>query len=136
MRLPRQDPTDVLSDRAFKSHYRFDKDSVRRLVGLLHLGRQDDRGRPLSPTQQLCVALNFYGGGHYTRVAGLCGGVSQPAAWNAIERVTNALLLLKGQFIRLPTDEEAAASAQRNFRKYRLPRYVLFLCNESSLIII
>jgi hypothetical protein len=124
VRLRRQNPTDpgVLSDRAFKSHYRFDKESVRRLAGLLDLGRQDDRGRPLSPIQQLCVALNFYGGGHYTRVAGLCGGVSQAAAWNAIERVTNALLLLKDQFIRLPTDAEAAASAQRNFRRYRLPR--------------
>ena len=42
-----QVPTDVLSDRAFKSHYWFDKDLVRRLVGLLHLGRQDDRGRPI-----------------------------------------------------------------------------------------
>jgi hypothetical protein len=122
MRLPRLDPTVVLSDMAFKSHYRFDKESVVRLAGLLNLGRQNDRGRPLSPVQQLCVALNFYGGGHYTRVAGLCGGVSQPAAWNCIERVTNGLLLLKDHFIRLPTDEEAAASAQRNLENYGLPR--------------
>ncbi len=50
---------------------------MRRLAALMNLGRENDRGRPLSPIQQVCVALNFYGGGHYTRVAGLCGGVSQ-----------------------------------------------------------
>jgi hypothetical protein len=95
---------------------------VRRLAALLNLGRDNDRGRPLSPIQQVCVALNFYGGGHYTRVAGLCGGVSQNAGWTCIERVTNALLLLKDQFIRMPTDQEAAASAQHNFLRFGLPR--------------
>ncbi len=98
---------------------------MRRLATLLDIGRRNDQGRPLSPIQQVCIALNFYGGGHYTRVAGLCGGVSQNAGWESVERVTNALLLHKNEFIRMPTDQEVAASARRNSQDYGLPRYHL-----------
>jgi hypothetical protein len=123
VRLHHLDPTEELSDTIFKSHYRFDKVGVRRIAGVLNLDRDNDRGKPLSPVQQVCLALNFYGGGHYTRVAGLCSGVSQSAAWNAIERVTNELCRIKPQVIQLPSDLEVREAAERNYLRFGLPRF-------------
>jgi hypothetical protein len=119
----RLDPMTALSDAEFKSHFRFNKDSVLRLVEILNLGRMNNRGRPLTPVQQVCIALNFYAGGHFTRIAGLCGGVSQKAAWVAIERVTNQLCLLKDQYIHMPTDQEMQETATRLEAKFHLPRF-------------
>jgi hypothetical protein len=119
----RLDPLIGLTDAEFKSNFRFDKDSVVRLVDILNLERVNNRGRPLTPVQQVCLALNFYAGGHFTRIAGLCGGVSQKAAWLAIERVTNQLVLLKDQFIHMPTDQEMEETATRLETKFKLPRF-------------
>jgi hypothetical protein len=83
----RLDPMTALSDAEFKSHFRFNKDSVLRLIEILNVGHMNNRERPLTPMQQVCIALNFYAGGHFTRIAGLCGSVSQKASWVAIECV-------------------------------------------------
>jgi hypothetical protein len=89
----------------------------------LALGRRNNRGRPLTPIQQVCVALNFYAGGHFTRISGLCGGVSQKTAWLAINRVTNKLCRLKAHFIRLPTTLEMEETAARLEERFHLPRF-------------
>jgi hypothetical protein len=96
---------------------------VKDLARILPLDRPNNRGRPLTPIQQVCIALNFYGGGHLTRVAGLCGGVSQKAAWCAIRKVTAGLCDLKGQVIQMPTNREMAATAQRLERRFHLPGF-------------
>jgi hypothetical protein len=116
-------PLTALSDTEFKSHFRFDKESVNRLAGLLNLGRKNNRGRPLTPVQQVCLALNFYAGGHFTRIAALCGGVSQKTAWLAIQKVTNQLCLLKAQYIRMPTTQEMEETANRLEAQFHLPRF-------------
>lgn len=113
----------ALSDAEFKSHFRFNKASVTRLAEILGLGRRNFRGRPLSPIQQVCIALNFYGGGHFTRVSGLCGGVSQKAAWTAIHRVTDKLCLLRAFYIKFPTNQELMETAQRLEERFNLPRF-------------
>jgi hypothetical protein len=77
----------------------------------------------LTPEQQLCIALNFFGGGIYTRIAGFCGGVSKSCAWVTINRVTDRLLVLKGQFIQLPTNAEMAETAQYFLERFGLPRF-------------
>jgi hypothetical protein len=120
----RVDPTEVLSDFEFKRHFRFDKETVRRLAEMLHddLSKPDNRGRPLTPIQQICVTLNCYAGAIFQRTAGLCGGVSQHAARWAIKRVTLALCRRKSEFIRLPSDQEMQATAQRMMEKFHLPR--------------
>ncbi len=97
---------------------------MQRLTGLLEgLDHANNRGRPLTPIQQVCIALGFYGGGHLTRIAGLCGGVSQKAAWWAVRRVTRAITVLKPEYIRMPTDRECAATAQRLLNRYKLPGF-------------
>jgi hypothetical protein len=96
---------------------------VARLAVILDLGRPNNRGRPLTPEQQLCIALNFFGGGIYTRIAGFCGGVSNSCAWVTINRVTDRLFALKGQFIQLPTNADLAETAQYFLERFGLPRF-------------
>jgi hypothetical protein len=90
---------------------------------MLDLGRPSFQGRPLTPVQQVCIALNFYANGHFARVGALCGGVSQKAAWSAIHRVTEKLCSLKSQYIHMPTNREMAETAQRMPDRFELPRF-------------
>jgi hypothetical protein len=119
------DPLASISDAEFRRHFRFDTDNVRRLVDMLqpNLDIDSDRGIPLSPIQQLCLALNFYGGGHFQQIAGLCGGVSQPTAHRCIKRVTESLCQLKPQHIMMPTRQQMQETAWRMEDKYDLPRF-------------
>ena len=80
-----------LSEREFKSHFRFSKDTVSKLVDLMRpdLEHETNRGLPLSPELKVCLALATYGGGHFQRVTGLCGGVRQSTARKAIVQVTD-----------------------------------------------
>ena len=51
-----------LSDREFKSHFRFNKDTVCKLVDHMRpdLEHETNRGLPLSPELKLCLALATY----------------------------------------------------------------------------
>jgi hypothetical protein len=120
---PRVDPIELMSDFQFKRHFRFSKDNARRILELLDLDRPNNRGLPLTPMQQLCLALNQYGGGHFTRVSAYCGNVSYTAAWAAIDGVTDALYDLEDVVIRLPTVRESEETARRMFEKYHLPGF-------------
>jgi hypothetical protein len=121
----RIDPTEVLSDAEFKRHFRFDKQSVRDIANMLHndLAQPNNRGRPLTPLQQVCIALNHYAGAHFQRVSAMCAGVSQTAAWWAIKRVTYALCDRKAEFIRMPTVQDMEETAQRMLERFHLPRF-------------
>ncbi len=83
----RVDPRDALRDYEFKQHFRFSKENATRLADFLDLDRGNNRGLPLTPIQQVCIALATFAGGHFQRISGYCGMVSQNAAWWAIERV-------------------------------------------------
>ena len=125
---PRSDPTEYLTDFEFKRHFRFNKESVRRLAEMLDLEPPNNRGLPLSPLQSTCIALNHFAGAHFTRVSAYCGNVSYCAAWNAVDRVRDALCRLQDEYILMPSEEEMAATARRMEEKFHLPRYrnVLF----------
>ncbi len=96
---------------------------VNRLAGLLNLGRKNNRGGPLTLVQQVCLALNFYAGNHFTRIAGLCGGVSQKTTWLAIQKVTNQLCLLNAQYIHMPTTQEIEETANRLEAQFHLSQF-------------
>ena len=118
----RVDPRDIMTDKEFKLHFRFSKETVGRIAKMLHTDLAlDPQGEPLSPVQQLCVALHHYGGGHYQRVTGLCGGVSQNAARTALIQVTNALVARKAQFIFMPDIQEMGDTSERMFQRFGLP---------------
>ena len=56
----------------------FSKESVERLADMLETDLIYDtrRGVPMSPVQQVCIALHHYGGNQFQRVSGVCAGVS------------------------------------------------------------
>ncbi len=87
------DPILAISDEEFRKNFRYSKEHALRLLHMLHadLSHEDGRGDSLTPLQQLCIALNYYGGGMYQRVAALCGGVSQPTVHRCIAKVCIAV---------------------------------------------
>ena len=126
-RVPRDrvDPRTSMSDPEFKRHFRFTKHTVERIAEML---REDlefgtNRGEPLSPVQQVCVALHHFGGGQFQRVTGLCGGISQNGARLALIRVTDALVKRRAEFIYMPSIEEMEETSQRIMERFKLPRF-------------
>ena len=73
--------------------------------------------------QAVCITLNHFGGGHFQRVSGYCGNVSTTAAWHAIQRVRDQLAGMKAEYVRLPTQEQSAATARRNLERFHLPGF-------------
>ncbi len=81
------------------------------------------RGRPLTPIQKVCIALNSYAGGHFQRVSGLCGGVSKAAAHKAICQVTEAIVARRNEFIFFPSVDEMRESQRELAARFGLPRF-------------
>ena len=123
MYKPRTDPRDM-RDTEFKQHFRFSKDSVNRLADLLaeDLSRATNRGLPVPPAMQICIALNTFAGGHFQRISGWCSGVSQNSARLCVVRVAEALIRKKEDFICMPNADEMQKTAERMYERFRLPR--------------
>ena len=128
-RVPRDrvDPRDSMSDPEFKRHFRFNKQTVERIADMLEedLKFDTNRGDPLSPVQQVCVALHHFGGGQFQRVTGLCGGISQNGARLALIRVTDALVKKRAEFIYMPGIEEMEETSQKIMERFKLPRFAM-----------
>ena len=118
----RDDPF-TLPDREFKRHFRFTKQSVRRLSAMLQLQVGPRPGKPLTDLQRLCIALHHFGSKNFIRTSGNCGKVSYNAAWRAVDSVRDALVALAPRVIRLPTDAEAQETANRMEQRYGLPGF-------------
>ena len=84
---------------------------------------KNNRGQPLSPLQQVCLALHHYAGNQFQRVSGVCGGVSQAAARQALVRVTDALVKRKQEFIFMPTVQEMEDTSAQMLGRFHLPRF-------------
>lgn len=119
----RIDPRRHLNDVDFKKHFRFNKQTVTWLAESLALERANDRGRPLTPIQSVCLTLNHFGGGQFNRVSAYCGNSSASATWRAIERVRDALCERAHEYIVMPTVAEMRATADRMFERYHLPNF-------------
>ena len=76
----------------------------------------------MSPTQQVCIALNHYAGGQFQRVTGMCGGLSQGGARMSLVRVTDAIVEKKDEFIKLPSKAKCEDTVLRMKEKFGLPR--------------
>lgn len=60
----RQSPVQVYDDTQFRARYRYCKETVLELLGILSLqASRNNRGLPLPPIQQLLLTLCFYGAG-------------------------------------------------------------------------
>ena len=107
----------------FKQHFRFNKQNFRRILDLIehNLVYPTPRNNPLTPTQQLCIALSFYAGVSFQKTLGLVAGVSQYSAWKAIHRVTDALMAYKDRYIHLPPRQTLEDTARRMLQRYHIP---------------
>lgn len=118
----RVNPADMMTDEVFKSHFRFDKMSVLRLLDELGMERQINRGLPITPQQALCIGLCHVAGGHFQRITALSiGKVSKSTAHYAIKDVRRRILALKNTYVKMPTREEREETAAWVLEKYKLP---------------
>lgn len=92
-----------------------------RLEGLIgdRLTRQTRRNEPLTPRQQIMIALRFYASGSFLQVIGDTFGVDIATVSRVITRVTDALFHLKDDYIKFPTSDEARNVAKRGFYAQR-----------------
>jgi len=82
-----------LGDEDFRLRFRLRKDSVSDLVKILDddLQHQTRRGLPLTPMQQVLIALRFYVKGTFQRVIGDLFGVSVFATCTVIHKFSRAI---------------------------------------------
>ena len=66
------------------------------------LQHQTRRGLPLTPVQQVLIALRFYATGTFQRVIGDLFGVSAFAACTANNKVSKAVAKQRAQFLSFP----------------------------------
>ena len=85
----------------------------------------NNRGTPLSPIQQVCIALNHYGGNQFQRVSAVCAGVCQGTARNCLVRVTEALVKRRADFMFMPSMEEMAETSSLMEERFHLPRFAM-----------
>jgi hypothetical protein len=124
---PLSDPKEAMSDHEFKLNFRFSKDSVQRITDMLtpDFQNEDNKGLPAPPFEQVCITLYTMGGGQFQRISGFCFGISQSTARLCILRVTDALIKLKDEYMHLPDVEEMAATAERIYQRFHLPRFCM-----------
>lgn len=98
----------------FRRHYRFTKEGVLKLTDLIEekLKCQDGRGSPLTPLQQICLVLSYFGGGTFQHTAGYIAGVKKTCSNTAVKRVTEAICGLAAETIQMPERRQMRESAQ------------------------
>ena len=123
----RADPMKLYNEREFKRRFRMTKDNVLRLSNLIkhHLEKENNRGHPLLPLQQLLLCLHHLGSASFQRATGDTMGVTQFGAWVSIVRVYDAILLLEPDFLTFPDAAEQAGTAMRMLERFKIPRLSL-----------
>lgn len=114
-----------MSDAQFKLHFRFTKVGVRRITNMLlpFLMRNNEKGNPLSPFNQVCIALLQLSGACFQRTTGLAaGGISQNCARMTTIAVVHALFGLRNQWIKFPAPAVRDATALKMFDQFGLPK--------------
>ena len=115
-----------MPDAQFKLHFRFTKDGVRRITNMLlpFLSRQNEKGSPLSPFNQVAIALLQLSGACFQRTTGLAaGGISQNCARVTTKAVVHALFALRTEWIKFPAPADRDATAMKMLEDYGLPNF-------------
>lgn len=113
-----------VSDRQFKLTYRFSKANVMKITRILmpFLVRENEKGNPLSPPNQVAVALLQLSGACFQRITGMAaGGLSQTCARLTTKRVVEALFAIQDSWIRFPSPAEMDETAEEMFDQFKVP---------------
>lgn len=109
-----------LSDIDFKSKYRFAKDTVQYIVGMVQEELQlDSRGYGTSPQLQVLVALRCWARGEVQDDSGDLLGISQPTVSRVCARVARALARCASHIIKMPTNIAEQEKVIRDFKSIR-----------------
>lgn len=124
----RSDPLNHYNDTDFLRNYRLTKDSLNMLIDQ-HLGQElvfnSDRGKPLTPLQQVCVTLSWLATGSQMHTAGYLAGAKKNCAWATIHRTVDVICRHQNDFVNLPTHREMQETANYFQERYRIPRVCL-----------
>ena len=120
----RVDPFEDLRDDEFRIQYQFTKRSVEHLVDILSPHLTDDpRSHCLTPLQQVLLTLSSLGGDEFQRISARMVRCSQSTVSKKIGEVIDALVLVKPDYVRLPTMEEERESAEEIKRRFHLENF-------------
>lgn len=97
--------------------FRLSKRVIRLIAGELGetLEPQDNRGYPLSTTQQLLVALRYYATGSFQLTVGDLIGIHQTTAGRIIHRVSAVIASMAKRFIKMPSTVRERRISKTNF---------------------
>ncbi len=121
----RSNPLVEYSEKEFRRNFRLSKRGILRLVDLVEedLSRQNNRGSPLTPLQQVCLCMTFLSSGTFQRTAGVIAGASVSCANTTINRVIIAICRQAPDVIKMPTREQMRTTANFFMAKYGLPNF-------------
>ncbi|XP_071176614.1 putative nuclease HARBI1 [Mytilus edulis] len=95
------------SDEELRQRYRFGRGTIAYLSDLMRgdLERGTNKETALSVEQQVMIALRFYGSGSHLQVVGDTMGFDKSTVSRVINRVTDALVAMKDDFISWPDNQ-------------------------------
>ena len=79
----------------------------------------DGKGSPLSPLQQVCLAMTYFASDTPQRSAGYIAGVKSTCANQTVKRVVYSICELAPRFIKMPTLEQMQETADYFEDKYK-----------------
>lgn len=103
------------SEDGVRQHFRLPTEAIEMLAHRVHAqlqSRYSRRPMDLSPSDQLSIALTYYATGDHYRTIGAARGVSTKTVSVVVDRVTDALLALAPDYVRMPTPHEAIVAQQ------------------------
>ncbi|KAM7307584.1 putative nuclease HARBI1 [Ixodes scapularis] len=114
---PRDDPFYRYDDVDFITRFRLSKDATVRLLSRIeHVIALDGlRNCPVSPINELLVALRFYATGTFQVVLGDLWGEHKSTVCRVVKRVTQAIAALARDFISFPTTEAERRTVSEGF---------------------
>ena len=120
----RIDPFTAYNDREFRLNFRLSKESVIELTRLIapHLKPQRNY-REFTPLEMVCLTLSNLGGDEFQRTSGRLVRCDQGTVTRVLDQTLDAINTLKPDYIRFPTQREAAESAQLIKDRFGLDRF-------------
>uniref|UniRef100_A0A1Y1MXR4 Nuclease HARBI1 n=1 Tax=Photinus pyralis TaxID=7054 RepID=A0A1Y1MXR4_PHOPY len=115
----RKDHFAECTDKEFYDRFRFSKNIVRNVIlpAIGHVFQHEHllQYHEIDPLNQLLITLRFYACGSFYITLGDFIGIHKTTAGRIIKRVTQALLTIRGNYIKFPENEEEKRRVQERF---------------------
>lgn len=114
------------TDVEFKKRFRFSKESVGHIVDLIKgdIEYLDTRGSPLSPRQQVMIALRYYATGSFQIIISDLFGVNQSTICRTVHKVSRAIAKLSSHYIKMPPESEISSCMASFYKLKKMPQVI------------